>query len=646
MMWKKNHTSNSREKLWMDVAVWAILAMFTLPLAPAVAQESGNKVVSEALRHKIQYLSSAPMFLAAEELGITEIMGKNLISGYSGPTGNAKAKKLRDVGIGIGPSSENEPTVVANPKDKKKLVAGAHRYGIPSDPKLRCVAYTSTDGGQTWSAPTSMPGLIASSQFSDPVLAYAPDGSRVYYAYMDIKPISLGGWDIVVSYSDDDGQTWTGPFIALDGLPAFVYDKPWVGTHLDQSQSNWVYVTATQFTNIGTSDYIAFARSGDKGATWSSSQTLLDAAPYTTPMVVQGSRPTGGVGGDVLVAWYNSTMDGWLSGGFEIRTAYSADNGATFSAPVVAAADNFECPYWLGPGSFYHRFWGSMFPDVEIDPSGGAHIVYTHDPVAGSATAEEGDIRYVGSAGPPYGSWSAPVTVNDDGMARAQGYAALKVGNGGQLHAIWEDHRLSPEVPISFPNSPNLYYDIFYSRNTPGKGSGWFKNFRVSESSSINDFVFIGDYNDLAVNNTTVFAIWTDRRHQTSIFPDEDNVFGSRIIAGGGLGKLAELATDEAPAANAEGQNAGLPVETGIVLNYPNPFNPSTTIRYAIAKEDFVTLKVYNSVGAEVAVLVNEVRPAGVHSVGFDASGLASGLYFYRFQAGGVVDTRRMVFIK
>ena len=78
---------------------------------------------------------------------------------------------------------------------------------------------------------------------------------------------------------------------------------------------------------------------------------------------------------------------------------------------------------------------------------------------------------------------------------------------------------------------------MFYSRKAPGKGVGWFSNFMISEATSINDWLFIGDYNDLAANQTTLFAVWTDRRHQTSIFAYEDNVFGSRIIAGGGMGK-------------------------------------------------------------------------------------------------------------
>jgi hypothetical protein len=497
-----------------------------------VAAGTARADENSALLAKVQYLSGMPMLIAADQLGVDEIEGKSLANPGGSPPGNAQAPKLTDVGIGTDPvGHENEPSVAANPKNKKMLVAGSHFFPATTPGGVDCVAYTSSDGGNTWSAGVVMPQLTPGSGCSDPVLAYSSDGSRVYYAYMDIKGID---YDIVVNYSDDNGATWLPvPVIALNGNPvAFIYDKPWIST--PQDDPNYVYVTATQFDITGAApDHIAFTRSSNAGASYSAVPTLLDSAVF--PAVVQGSRPEGGKNGEVLVAWYNSTADGWLAGSFQIRTRLSSDNGATFDPINVAATDSFELPFWLGPFIFYHRWWGGMFPDVELTPGGSAHIVYTHDPVAGSANEEDGDIRYVTSSGPPYTSWSSPVTVNDDGMVRAQGYAALDVQYGGQasvLNAMWEDHRLSPTVPIAFPNSSNLYYDQFYSRKIPGV-PGWMENLRVSDVSSIVDFVFIGDYVDLTSSNK-LFGIWTDRRDKLSIFDFEDDVFGSEIIPGGG----------------------------------------------------------------------------------------------------------------
>jgi len=80
--------------------------------------------------------------------------------------------------------------------------------------------------------------------------------------------------------------------------------------------------------------------------------------------------------------------------------------------------------------------------------------------------------------------------------------------------------------------------------------------------------------------------------------------------------------------------------------NYPNPFNPSTTITYELPKSSVVRLSVYDLLGREVSVLVNERRNAGSHEVNFDAAGLSSGTYIYRLQAGDFVQTRRLVLLK
>jgi photosystem II stability/assembly factor-like uncharacterized protein len=81
--------------------------------------------------------------------------------------------------------------------------------------------------------------------------------------------------------------------------------------------------------------------------------------------------------------------------------------------------------------------------------------------------------------------------------------------------------------------------------------------------------------------------------------------------------------------------------------NYPNPFNPTTTINYQIPQTGFVTLKVYDILGIEVANLVYEEKPAGSYEVEFSASGsLASGIYFYRLQAGGYSEAKKMILVK
>ena len=89
-----------------------------------------------------------------------------------------------------------------------------------------------------------------------------------------------------------------------------------------------------------------------------------------------------------------------------------------------------------------------------------------------------------------------------------------------------------------------------------------------------------------------------------------------------------------------------LPTEFNLEQNYPNPFNNSTIIRYSITEKSHVTLKVFDVLGKEIAILVNKEQSQGNHEIDFDASTLTSGVYFYRIQTGDFVDTKKMILMK
>ena len=93
-------------------------------------------------------------------------------------------------------------------------------------------------------------------------------------------------------------------------------------------------------------------------------------------------------------------------------------------------------------------------------------------------------------------------------------------------------------------------------------------------------------------------------------------------------------------------EDRSLPSEFTLSQNYPNPFNPVTVIRYSIPKAEKVSLVVYNLIGEKVAYLVDEQKRTGSFTVVWDASNVASGIYFYKLHAGGFVQTRKMVLLK
>lgn len=95
-----------------------------------------------------------------------------------------------------------------------------------------------------------------------------------------------------------------------------------------------------------------------------------------------------------------------------------------------------------------------------------------------------------------------------------------------------------------------------------------------------------------------------------------------------------------------EDGSSNLPVSFSLQQNYPNPFNPTTNIIFTLTKPENVTLKVYNIIGQEVATLVNGLMNTGSHVVTFNATNLASGVYFYRLKAGDFTDVKKMLLLK
>ena len=126
---------------------------------------------------------------------------------------------------------------------------------------------------------------------------------------------------------------------------------------------------------------------------------------------------------------------------------------------------------------------------------------------------------------------------------------------------------------------------------------------------------------------------WEDVRN---IAVSSSDIYAQRVNSDGTLGGVTDV-----------NENVSLqPSEFSLEQNYPNPFNPSTTIKFSIPNEEFVSLKVFNSLGEEVAELLNETKPTGNYSVSFNASQLSSGVYFYKISAGNFIETKKMILMK
>ncbi|KAA3661147.1 MAG: T9SS C-terminal target domain-containing protein, partial [Calditrichaeota bacterium] len=141
-------------------------------------------------------------------------------------------------------------------------------------------------------------------------------------------------------------------------------------------------------------------------------------------------------------------------------------------------------------------------------------------------------------------------------------------------------------------------------------------------------------------------SVFTKIAHQDDGVSGEDIAIapdGTVYLAAGEHGLIA-YAFSKTTTIVAE--DSPVPNDFALSQNYPNPFNPSTTIKFSLPKASFVTLKIYNMLGVEVATLVEGRKPAGRHAITFKATNLASGLHYYTLTAGEYRQSRKMLLLR
>jgi hypothetical protein len=552
---KNKHLRGIMNKVKITLALCMIILLSMAVMAkqdtsPIVGFLDGK--TKAQISNVIEKMSFKPSLDFAKKFGITKIHGKDITKMTGKSTGSAKT--YMDVGVGTDPTRfQDEPSVAYKPTSGAQTIIGASNdFGGTSTGA--CAAYRSSNAGQTWTK-SFLPVLFSGDICSDPIIRWAPDGSKVYATYISYNP-GAGTSNIVVTKSTNNGVSWSTPVIAIPGSTTRFTDKPWADVHTFVNSSNTqnrLYVTATLFDSDG-SIHIGFASSNNGGASFGTVKILADST--TGVPVLQGSRPIGGksissTAGDVLVCWYNSDADGFLTGSFSNRCRYSANYGSTFNSEITSFESStyglFEIPFFLGPNLEFHRWWGGMFPSMIITGDGAAHMVFTADPVdpnANPATSEDGDIFYFNSV-PPYTTWSPPTKLNDDFSFEAQGFPTITaklLPNGYSLVATWEDHRNSPfVVPTGYNcgsngNALNCFYDTYSAQTNPSFSSS--PNTQINDVRSLSDFIFVGDYIDSSASRANptsniVQVMWTDRRTKTDILDDLSNIYTDKITVNG-----------------------------------------------------------------------------------------------------------------
>lgn len=147
--------------------------------------------------------------------------------------------------------------------------------------------------------------------------------------------------------------------------------------------------------------------------------------------------------------------------------------------------------------------------------------------------------------------------------------------------------------------------------------------------------------------NTLVVKYWNQENESWVTFSNPViNTQTNTITLSSDVASNFIIITGTTVVTDTQDENNQVPNEYALAQNYPNPFNPSTTINYSITEDGFVKLAVYNMLGEEVAIIVNETQKAGNYDIAFNAVNLPSGVYVYRIESAKFTAARKMLLIK
>jgi hypothetical protein len=300
-------------------------------------------------------------------------------------------------------------------------------------------------------------------------------------------------------------------------------------------------------------------------------------------------------------------------------------------------------PTGFGPGTYtgkitlYASLYNSTFP---------AGIKATNEPFVVTVQLTVTDIGS-GVPGTPSSyklcklnlPTAATPVVYADGMGNP--FAAVTVKSGTIPSLCIE------EFPNQLPSGIARYRYVQKYWQVTGSGTGWTADidWYYSDAEAAAGGVTRPDLLR-CVRQTVVGGVWQDPTQgvTSTSYGNLHYVHGATYNPLNIGGNHCVVTSWITPKANPVSGSA--PAAFGLEQNYPNPFNPSTSITVNVAEETAVRVVVYNGVGDEVAVLVDEVLPAGAYTVPFDGRALSSGTYTYRMTAGDFVQTRRMVLAK
>lgn len=495
-------------------------------------------------------------------------------------------------------AQQDEIVLVRHPSNQNIMFGGANTtvsgvYGQGG--------YITTDGGTTWTGNNLLAPFTQNS--SDPGPTIDKNGVIIFTV--------LDSPGMVAAYSTNNGVSWSSRVTIQSGS----VDKNFASTD-DAPSSAYYGRSYAVWSNFALgSPPIVFSYTTNGGVSWNG-VTQINAPPgghYS-----QGVDICVGPTGQVYVCWA-APSTGTLTEDY-CGFARSTNGGTSWTV-----AENAYDMNGIRAATFNGwNFRVNGFTRIGIDRSGGSRNGWIY------VVASEKNLSPAGSDADVImhkstdqgATWSAGIRVNQDPLnnGKVQFFPAIRVDETGGINICYYDNRNYPSVGDSC--------ETYMSQSIDG-GTTW-TDIKVSDHAwkvkgEINLGSYGGDYIGISSGNNKVFPFWFDDK----------------------TGSMqAWTCTVTLSTVGINGNNNEIPSSYELKQNFPNPFNPNTSISFSLPKESSVKLEVFDITGKNIATLVDETKAAGNYSYDFNASDLSSGIYFYKLTAGGFVSTRKMILNK
>ncbi len=320
-----------------------------------------------------------------------------------------------------------------------------------------------------------------------------------------------------------------------------------------------------------------------------------------------GSAPDAFASGDFVYDYLgiaNYDMQSWA----DDENTGVAELTKVAGSPDVSTVENIN---WGNAGTRQGE------PTIATDPSGKLHMAYLDE--AGS------HIKYMIYDD---GVWSEPLQLDNSADTIWVMRPNIAIDPNYGVYVTWVQQTDSINGKVA--------YNVFYA-TSPDGGATWNEARQLSNCQYVNDAGY-------SVRNPTIGK--KVRQGIQGVFDGGADVVWTEASPNSSLGYYIMYARIPYVGTLVGVEDDAHNMKFELAQNYPNPFNPTTEIKYSIAKNSQVTLKVFDTLGREVAELVNKVQTPGNYNVKFDGGNLTSGVYFYTLRAGNFTATKKMILLK